>query len=211
MHQIFRGAGSLICLFPARRSALQMEQVLQNTNFALPIPSHVGSRRSLARSHPPTFPLSVSPHPTTHHLILRAQRFRAALVRGDHVQRGFREVEGRAQDTWFHLFGEFCAAIDFPTRAFHTDHVAVADALLGGVQGIDEQQILTEDFGIPGSAGHVAAVVVGEFAVGGEDVGIVAPVSADFVGFFEGDEREPALSYLECFGMENLGSLAVSP
>lgn len=150
-----------------------------------------------------------SPHPTTHHLILRAQGFRAAFLRGDHIELGLREVEGRAEDARFHFIGQFRPASDRAPRAFHPDSIAIADAFPCGIQGMDEQEVFAEDLDIPGPAGHVAAVVMGERAVGGEDVGVVFLVFSDLVGFLEGDEGEPAFPVLEFPDMEDTAPLAI--
>lgn len=47
---------------------------------------------------------------------------------------------------------------------------------------------------------------MGEFPIGGEDIGILDPVFLDFIGFLKGDEGELAFSALEFLGMEDVGA-----
>lgn len=47
---------------------------------------------------------------------------------------------------------------------------------------------------------------MGEFPIGGEDIGILDPVFLDFIGFLKGDEGEFAFSALEFPGVEDVGA-----
>lgn len=64
---------------------------------------------------------------------------------------------------------------EVPKQKLGNQRTPVGDALPGDIERVDEHEVFPKDFGIPGPARHVAAVVAGQLAVGGEDAGVVLP------------------------------------
>ncbi len=82
----------------------------------------------------------------------------------------------------------------------------VGDVLFRGVGGVDGEDVLGDDAGVAGAAGHGAAVVVLQHAAGGEDEGEFAVVLHDFARFLEAEEVELAEAALEGVGVEDFGA-----
>ena len=119
-------------------------------------------------------------------------------------------MEGGVENARLDLIGDAGFELDFAARAEEADLVAIADVFEFCVGWIEGENVLGDDFGIAGAAGHGAAVVVLQQAPGGEDEREFRGVGFEFAGFLPREEVEVTEAALEGLLMENLGVGAIS-
>ena len=139
-------------------------------------------------------------------LVFGAHGVLVAFAAGHDVHKVFGEVEGGVEDAGFHFVGDLGVDAHFAAGGEDADEIPGGDLLARGVGGVDGEDVLGDDAGVAGAAGHGAAIVVLQHSAGGEDEGEFAVVLHDFARFLECEEVEFAEAALEGVGVEDFGA-----
>ncbi len=81
--------------------------------------------------------------------------------------------------------------------------------VLVGIDGVDPEQVLPHDLVVAGPAGHGAGIVVLQFAVGRDDIGVIFAVGHQFVGFLKSRVVEFAQAAFEGVLVQDFGAFAI--
>ena len=118
-------------------------------------------------------------------------------------------MESRTKDTLSNGIGYFALDVDFAARRFHTDGVAIMNAMLVSILRMNKDHVFRYQLDVGGASRLSATVVVFQIPIGGQDIRKFLAIGHQFFGFSEGIKFKQPEPAFKSFPVQNWSVLSI--